>query len=202
MKASVILAHPYKESFNHAVFNRVCGSLAECGVAVRSHDLYAEGFDPVLTGSELGREPSSDPLVRQYADEMMESDLLFFIHPNWWGQPPAMMKGYIDRIIRPPYAYDMPDDAPGGLPVTTMDGKYGIVYNTSNTAEERENNYFGDPLELIWKQCTFGFCGIEKFHRRMFRIVSDSTETERMQWLETVESDVVRIVSEAGKGRS
>ena len=87
----------------------------------------------------------------------------------------------------------MPEGALSGLPIEKLNGKYGIVYNTSNTPEERENEYFGDPLENIWKQCTFGFCGIEKFHRRMFRIVSESSKHERDDWLGLVEDDVKRI---------
>ena len=195
MKASVILAHPYEKSFNHAIYNRIIAVLDGSGAGVFSHDLYKEEFNPVMTVGELGKDPSADPMVLQYADELMQSDLLFFIHPNWWGQPPAILKGWVDRVIRPPYAYDMPEGAVSGLPVAKLTGKFGIVYNTSNTDAERENSYFGDPLENLWKFCTFGFCGIEKYHRRMFRIVSESTQTERENWLSIVDSDVKRIVS-------
>ncbi len=81
-------------------------------VMVFRHDLYEEKFDPLLTVDELGSDTSDDRLVNLYAGELMGSDCLFFIHPNWWGQPPAILKGYIDRVIRPPYAYDFP---PGGF---------------------------------------------------------------------------------------
>ena len=180
MKASVIIAHPYSSSFNHAIYKRIISVLEAEGVEVFCHDLYEEGFNPVMTVGEL-----------------MDSALLFFVHPNWWGQPPAILKGYVDRVIRPPYAYDMPEGALSGLPVAKLNGKYGIVYNTSNTEAERENGYFGDPLENIWKQCTFGFCGVEKFHRRMFRIVSESTDEVRKNWLMQVETDIKQILSES-----
>ncbi len=159
MKASVVLAHPYRESFNHAIFETVCRVLREKGVEVLSHDLYAERFDPVLTVEELGSDTSRDPLVNRCARELVESDLLFFIHPNWWGQPPAVLKGYIDRVIRPPHAYDFPPgDSGGGLPIGKLAGKRGVVINTSNTAIERENDYFGDPLERIWGQSIIAGC--------------------------------------------
>jgi len=197
MKASVILAHPYNMSFNHAIYNTVNETLVNIGLTVYSHDLYNEGFNPVLTGNELGTDSSDDPLVNKYAEELVESDYLFFIHPNWWGQPPAILKGYIDRVIRPPYAYDFnEDDSGGGLPVEKLHGKYGIVYNTSNTEADREDNYFGDPLENIWKQCVFGFLGIKKYHRRLFSTIADSTERGRAEWLETVKKDIMRIVKE------
>ncbi|HOR43845.1 MAG TPA: NAD(P)H-dependent oxidoreductase [Spirochaetota bacterium] len=197
MKASVILAHPYEKSFNHAIFNRVCCKLGTLGVELFAHDLYAEKFNPVITCEELGSDQSSDPLVNRYADELLKSDIIIFIHPNWWGQPPAILKGYIDRVIRPPHAYDFPaGDSGGGLPVGKLKGKTGVVLNTSNTEEDRENNYFHDPLENIWKQSVFAFCGIEKYYRRMFRIIADSNMEERKEWLAEAES----IAEKAVKG--
>jgi len=197
LKASVILAHPYSKSFNHAIFNMVNETLVSLGITVYQHDLYKEKFNPVLTESELGLDKSDDILVNKYAAELIESDYLIFIHPNWWGQPPAILKGYIDRILRPPYAYDFPKDGTGGgLPIEKLNGKYGIVYNTSNTESRREADYFGDPLESIWKKCVFGFCGITKYHRKTFNVVADSTEQERKNWLEEVRGDMTRIIRE------
>lgn len=187
MKASVILAHPYKKSFNHAIFHTAVDCLKGLQLAVFDHDLYAEGFDPVMTTGELGKEPTAAPLVDQYARELMASDFLVFVHPNWWGQPPAILKGYIDRVIRPPYAYDFDENLPGAPAEGKLTGKTGIVFNTSNTPEERESNYFHDPLEYLWGRCVFGFCGMEEgYTRRMFRIVADSTDEIRKGWLEEV----------------
>jgi len=195
MKASVILAHPYSKSFNHAIFHTVCSKLEAFDISLFKHDLYEEKFDPVLTAMELGFNTSTDPLVNKYTQELIESDLLFFIHPNWWGQPPAMLKGYVDRVIRPPYAYDFPPgDTGGGLPIRKLKARYGIVFNTSNTEKEREENYFSDTLEKIWKQCIFGFCGIEKYYRKMFRIIADSTMDIRKMWLQDVERIVENVV--------
>jgi len=200
MVASVILAHPYKRSFNHAIFRTVVDSLRGRGVKTYGHDLYAENFDPVLTEAELGKEPTKDSLVKRLTEEMVESDLLVFIHPNWWGQPPAMMMGYIDRGFRPPYAYDYEETATGGgPPIEKLCGKTGIVFNTSNTPERRELDYFHDPLENEWRWCVFGFCGITRYHRTMFRVVADSMEEQRKGWLREVEDVLSRHLSaEAG----
>ena len=201
MRASVILAHPYPKSFNHAIYTTINDKLGELGIISFSHDLYAEKFNPVLSRNELGTDTSDDPLVNRYAMELLDSDFLFFIHPNWWGQPPAILKGYIDRVIRPPYAYDFPaNDSGGGLPIEKLNGKYGVVYNTSNTDVDRENDYFGDPLELIWKQCIFGFCGINKYYRRMFSIISDSTNEERKLWLDEVKENTNNIIAGISPG--
>jgi NAD(P)H dehydrogenase (quinone) len=196
MTASVIIAHPYRKSFNHAIFDTVCSRLSKNGMHVFDHDLYKENFNPVLTTEELGSDLSHDPLVNTYARELIESDLLFFIHPNWWGQPPAILKGYIDRVIRPPHSYDFPaGDSGGGLPIGKLKGKHGIVFNTSNTEEKRENAYFHDPLENIWKQCVFGFCGIDNYRRKIFRIVADSDAEQRTGWLKEVEDIVDEVTT-------
>lgn len=111
------------------------------------------------------------------------------------GQPPAILKGYVDRVIRPPYAYDFPEDDSGsGLPIEKLKGKYGIVYNTANTEEERENNYFCDPLDKIWGKCIFGFLGIDQYYRKMFRIIADSSENERINWLQEIKDDIKKII--------
>ncbi|MDZ7725938.1 MAG: NAD(P)H-dependent oxidoreductase [candidate division KSB1 bacterium] len=185
--SSVIYAHPYDKSFNYAIYQTVLQTFVTLDIETFAHDLYKEQFNPVLTTAELGKKPTTDKLVQQYTRELMQSDILVFIHPNWWGQPPAILKGYIDRVIRPPHAYDFPEqDSGGGLPVGKLAGKTGIVFNTSNTEKDRENTYFHDPLEFIWNKCVFGFCGIDRYDRKMFRIIADSTHDERLNWLAEV----------------
>ena len=92
MEFSVILAHPEPQSFNHAIANTVCRSLESAGHTVRFHDLYADELDTKAA-------PSED--LAHYCDELQRSDGLVIVHPNWWGQPPAAMKGWIDRVFRP-----------------------------------------------------------------------------------------------------
>lgn len=188
MNAAIILAHPYEKSFNHAIYQRVLNYLTMNGITCFAHDLYQDAFNPVLSKEELGKKPTKDRLVQRYTAELLSSDLLVFVHPNWWGQPPAILKGYVDRVIRPPHAYDFAEnDSGGGLPIGKLAGKIGVVLNTSNTEESREMEYFHDPLESIWKQCIFGFCGMTQSYRKMFRIVADSSDDDREKWLKEVD---------------
>ncbi|SFM25979.1 NAD(P)H-dependent oxidoreductase [Methanolobus profundi] len=187
MKVSVILGHPYEKSFNHAIANVVMEALLTSGHEVHFHDLHKEGFDPLLRGEELVADRSEDPLVRTHWAEIREADGIIIVHPNWWGQPPAILKGWLDRVLREGVAYMFPDDDDGsGLPIGLLKAKAAIVLNTSNTPEERENNVFGDPLERIWKDCVFDFCGVTTFHRRMFRTIAGSSSEEREEWLDEV----------------
>jgi putative NADPH-quinone reductase len=190
--ASVILAHPYENSFNHAIYRRAVTVLEKKGIRVYAHDLYTENFDPVMPVEELGKQETRDALVKKYVEEMLDSDLLVFVHPNWWGQPPAILKGYVDRVFRPPYAYDEanPDEAGIGK----LQGKTGIVFNTGNTDSKREAEYFNDPLQYEWLRCIFGFCGITRTERKLFRIIAGSSEVQRKTWLQDVEKTIEKYV--------
>jgi putative NADPH-quinone reductase len=70
------------------------------------HDLYVEGFQPVIADEESRHVVSHDPLVEQHGGEVAAADGIIVVHPNGWGQPPAILKGWIDRVMRPGMAYD------------------------------------------------------------------------------------------------
>jgi NAD(P)H dehydrogenase (quinone) len=82
------------------------------------------------------------------------------------------------------------DDNGGGIPIGMLNAKSALVFNTSDTPVERENAVFGDPLERIWKDCIFGFCGIGDVRRRMFSVVVTSSLLDRVQWLGEVKEMV------------
>ncbi|MGD2036175.1 MAG: NAD(P)H-dependent oxidoreductase [Bacteroidales bacterium] len=193
MNISIILAHPSKESFNHAIA-RVCRkTLRELGHTVKMHDLYKEKFNPVLPAEEIPRDGKVNKKVDAYCKEISHCDGIIIIHPNWWGQPPAILKGWIDRVFRPGVAYEFREGDQGeGVPVGMLEAKAGIVFNTSDTSKEREENIFLDPLETIWKNCIFYLCGIKNYYRKMFRIVVTSTDEERKLWLREVRETIIR----------
>jgi putative NADPH-quinone reductase len=193
MKISVILGHPNRESFNHAIANITVKTLRANGHIVYFHDLYQENFDPVLPNSEIPKGASLNPVIQSYCDEISNSDGIIVIHPNWWGQPPAILKGWIDRVFRPGVAYEFRENDSGeGVPVGLLKARTAMVFNTSNTPEEREIKVFGDPLENIWKDCIFDLCGVKIFYRKMFRIIVTSTHEQRSLWLKEVEETVDR----------
>jgi NAD(P)H dehydrogenase (quinone) len=194
MKILVILAHPDKESFNYAIAETAVNQLEDDGHDVIFHDLYREDFDPVLPKDEIPKGAELDQVISNYCDELSEADGIIIVHPNWWGQPPAKLKGWIDRVVRPGVAYEFADEDSGeGIPVGLLKASSAIVFNTSNTPEERERKVFGDPLESLWKDCIFGLCGVDNVHRRMFGVVVTSTPAEREGWLREVRDTVNRM---------
>lgn len=194
MKISVILAHPDEASFNHAIARTVVAQLAGNGHSISFHDLYAERFDPLLPAAEIPKDAALPSAVRVHCEEIRQADGIVIIHPNWWGQPPAVLKGWIDRVIRPGVAYEfLEGDSGEGVPNGLLVAKAALVFNTANTTPEREQRVFGDPLETIWRNCVFGLCGVNTFFRRTFSVVVTSTEREREQWLAEVRGIIARF---------
>ncbi|MEW6010055.1 MAG: NAD(P)H dehydrogenase [Methanobacterium sp.] len=193
MEIMVIVAHPYEKSFNHALYQTVIKSLHTNQHHVYAHHLYKEKFNPILTGTELANGKTKDSLVIQHREEIKKVEGLIIIHPNWWGQPPAILKGWMDRVLRSGIAYEFDEDDDGsGVPHGLLKIKTALVFNTSNTPEKREIEVFGDPLERIWKDCVFDFCGVYQVYRKIFRTISGSTPEERKAWL----SETKKIVNE------
>ncbi|HAM44249.1 MAG TPA: NAD(P)H dehydrogenase [Propionibacteriaceae bacterium] len=191
MKVLVVLAHPDPASFNHAIARKVLDVLLMNDHEVVFHDLYRERFDPFLWAEEIPVGAVLDPVLERHCTELQEADGIVIVHPNWWGQPPAVLKGWVDRVIRPGVAYRfLEGDSGEGIPLGLLKARVALVLNTANTPEERERNVFGDPLERTWKDCIFDLCGVRDFRRRMFRVIVTSTPEQRRQWL----SEVVELV--------
>lgn len=191
MQISVILGHPSPGSFNHAIAAVAVQTLESCGHSAVFHDLNREGFDPVLPCDEIPKGAPVDPAVQHHCDEIARADGIVIVHPNWWGQPPAILKGWIDRVIRPGIAYEfLPGDRGEGVPVGLLKARTAVVFNTSNTMPEREMAVFGDPLETLWKNCVFGLCGVPQFVRRTYSVVVTSSPEQRQMWLDDVRKTV------------
>jgi putative NADPH-quinone reductase len=184
MLALIVVAHPGLSSFSHAMAETARTVLATRGFELAFHDLYAERFDPVQPTGELQNTASQDALVEQHCAELTRADLILVFHPNWWGAPPAILKGWIDRVFRLGTAYGYPPGVPPeGVPQGLLRARRALVFNTSNTPPEREQAVFGDPLELLWKRCVFPLCGVEDVVRRMHGPMSGSSEAQRQAWL-------------------
>jgi NAD(P)H dehydrogenase (quinone) len=193
MNISVILAHPMPGSFNHAIAETAVAELHRNGHVVSFHDLYREGFNPLLPGAEIPAGVPLPPVVAKHCDELAAADGIVIVHPNWWGQAPAILTGWVDRVLRRSVAYNFTEgDSGEGVPVGLLKAGAAIVFNTSDTPPHREQSVFGDPLELVWKNCIFGLCGVREFHRRTFSVVVTSTQQEREAWLAEAEELVSR----------
>ena len=198
MKILVVLGHPGPGSFNHAIAETAVRVVRDEGHEALFHDLHQEGFDPVLPADEIERDADLDPAVSGHCRDLVAADGIIIVHPNWWGQPPAVVKGWIDRVFRPGVAYEFLEGDQGeGVPRGLLRAGFALVFNTANTPEARERDVFGDPLETIWRNCIFDLCGVDDFHRRMFGVVVTSSPGQREEWLREAEELVRARLSSA-----
>ena len=154
------------------------------------HDLYGEKFDPVLPAGEINKDASLPAIIEQHNAELAAAEGIIIIHPSWWGQPPAILKGWIDRVFRLEVAYNLPGEVGKGMPQGLLRAEVALVFTSSNTPALREIDLYGDPLQNIWENCVFRVCGVTKFFRKNFAVMATSTEKQRRRWLK----EVVNIV--------
>jgi NAD(P)H dehydrogenase (quinone) len=112
MRCLVIYCHPCPESFTAAVRDAVLDELGKAGHEVRLRDLYAEGFDPVMSAEERRGYHTPRDNERPVADHLADlrwCEALIFVQPTWWYGPPAMLKGWLDRVWVPHATFAMPE---------------------------------------------------------------------------------------------
>lgn len=110
MNVLVVYCHPDPESFAHACLERALAGLATAGHTVRLTDLYADGFQPVMSAAERMAHsvPGVEPELQRHADDLAWAQALVFVYPTWWSGQPAMLKGWIDRVWVAGVAWELP----------------------------------------------------------------------------------------------
>lgn len=191
MNVVILYAHPNPESYNHAVLETVQGELEAAGHAVTVRDLYALGFDPVLKGSDFAALKSGNPpedIAREQAF-IWDADLVVAVHPVWWFNMPAILKGYIDRVFSYGFAYAFGADGIEPL----LKGKKAAILNTTGGDEPTYVDYgFKDALLKTLDAGVYGFCGMEVvLHHFVHAVPMQSREK-----LETALAELKALVRE------
>jgi NAD(P)H dehydrogenase (quinone) len=181
MKLVEILCNPRPGSYNLALAASATEKMESLGHEVVVHDLYKEGFNPVMEPSELARNYSLDGLVQEHCNDLAAADGLIIFHPEWWGQPPAVLKGWIDRVFRQGVAYDLEGEEfseKGWKPLLT--GKKGLVFITSDAEAQSART-----LEALWVHSVLGRCGM-RASCHVLREMRRTDPAARRAWLEFV----------------
>ena len=114
MRVLVLYCHPVETSFHAALHAEVVKNLKAAGHTVDDCDLYAEGFNPVLSRQErLGYHevPSNQIPLAPYVERLRRAEAIVFCFPTWCFGLPAMLKGFFDRVLMPGVAFDISDPA-------------------------------------------------------------------------------------------
>jgi NAD(P)H dehydrogenase (quinone) len=105
MRIAVVLAHPSPDSFAHAVAESATVALERGGHDVTVLDLHADGFGAAMSADERhayhGEQPILDPIVARHAEVVTAADALVFVYPTWWSTMPAILKGWLERVMVP-----------------------------------------------------------------------------------------------------
>jgi len=155
----VIAAHPRVKSFNHSVVEAYSATLTERGHRVASRDLYAVGFNPILSARDLAGLARGKPArdIRHELNAMRAADVVTLISPLWWSSFPAMLKGYVDRVFTAGSGYltKQKNYRP------SLSGKKGATIMTSEASVEELKS--GDTLGALkrYHRELMEYCGIE-----------------------------------------
>jgi NAD(P)H dehydrogenase (quinone) len=174
MNITVIYSHPWEGSFNHAILKTVSESLAKNKHKYNIIDLNKEHFDPVFKSKELAlfsKGKYLDPKVGKYQKLIENSDHLIFIFPIWWGDTPAILRGFFDKVFLKNWAYEQSSSGllkgklnsiKGSTLIMTM-GSPEIYYHLSLKSSVKKN-IFSRILKMCGiKKCgLFAFCSIER----------------------------------------
>ena len=185
MNHLIVYTHPSPSSFNHAVMETYALELEALNQEVRVRDLYSLGFDPVIRQSDYdtlsgGGMPED---IGTEQGHLCWADLITFIFPIFWAGPPAMLKGYIEKVFSQGFAYAFEGEQPKGL----LGGKKAVIINTTGGSLKLYQS--SGMLESISRTIdggVFRFCGMEVLHHRYFTGVTAATADERAQMLEEV----------------
>ncbi len=191
MNILIVYSHPYSKSFNHAIKKSVETVLKDFGHQVRVRDLYKGSFDPVLSVTDLaairsGKVPSD---IKNEQKHVAWADAFVVIHPVWWTGLPAMMKGYIDRVLSFGFAYTYENGAPKGL----LTGKKVFIINTTGSPYDY---YSQIGMHAVLKRTSdegiYAFCGMEVIEHIFLGAVPAVTDDVRKGYL----LDVVKKIKD------
>lgn len=194
-KVLVIHAHPEAASFSAALRDLVVRVCQERGNEVRMRDLYEEGFSPVVSPNEWslrGEAPESKPHLSEYFDDVAWCDTLVFVYPTWWSGQPAVMKGWIDRVLANGVAWNL--DPESGHSMPALRNVTRIVAVTTHGRSRAANFVCGRAGRSVIVRCVRRLCSWRCRVRWVaLHSLDRSTRFERDRFMQRVERVLRRI---------
>lgn len=180
----IVYCHPYEMSLSAAVLTAVEAGLDRAGRSFEVCDLYADGFDPVLRAPDLvlyGEGGTNDELVRRYQGQLSRARRLVLVAPVWWNDIPAMLKGWIDKVMLVGFSWEATGHGLSG----TLGSIIESVDVFTSSAEPTER--LCAAFEATLMDGTFAQLGIEHRAWHNFGGIDQSTPEDRKGWLAEVE---------------
>ena len=153
MRCLVVHCHPNPESFSGALYRATLDTLKARGDELRCFDLYADGFEPVLTREERAAYLTDPHLiearVQPHADALRWCEHLVFVFPIWFYGPPAMLKGWLERVWLPGVAF-LPPPVKGAVAVAGLRQIVRLTVITHGGAPWWWLKVIGDPARKLF----------------------------------------------------
>ena len=180
IRVLVILGHPRKESFCGAIANAYATGASAAGAEVRLLFVADMQFDPnVVTASP--RQQPVEPSISAAMELVAWADHLVFVFPTWWGTMPAALKGFLDRVFMPGFAFEDREDGTGWDKL--LEGKSAHLITTMDTPRLIYRWIYGAPGLNTLARATLGFCGVKPVRWLIFGPIKDSDASQRITWL-------------------
>lgn len=180
MHILVICGHPTAGSLCESLAASYTEHARKAGHTVESVSLSALQFDPVLRNGFHGSQ-QLEPCLAEAQEMIQRANHLVFIYPSWWGNLPAILKGFIDRVFEPGFAFRYREDSP--LPLRLLRGKTARLILTMDAPRLWNFLAYRDANIHSMKQATLKFCGIRPVRTTVFGNVRSSDEARRKKWL-------------------
>jgi putative NADPH-quinone reductase/4-hydroxybenzoate polyprenyltransferase len=180
MNVLIILGHPRTHS--------LCGALADAygegaraaGTEVRRLDLAPLDFDPHVHTISPNQQAFEDD-IRKARELILWAEHLVFVYPTWWGTMPALLKGFLDRVLTPGFAFNTCEGGTGyqGL----LDGRSAQLITTMDTPPLIHRLVYRQPGRNAMARATLGFCGVRPVRFLACGSVRNASLQQRQQWL-------------------
>lgn len=191
---TIIFAHPWHGSFNKSILDEAVNNLKQSNKDYTVIDLNKDEFDPVFRQDELAlfsQGKCKDPLVEKYQKLLKQSDSLVFIFPVWWGNIPAILKGFLDKVMLKEFAYTIIDGkvGPKGL-LTNI--KKATVITTSDSPKWFLKYFAGNTIQgtfIKHNLKSFGIKNVKWLHCGDTKNTKKESLQKRVQFLNKIRTE-------------
>lgn len=194
-KLYVVSGHPLKESFNCAMATAYADAACAAGAEVRRVHLADLQFDLVLHHAYCQIQ-ALEPDLLTCQDDIRWATKLVLFYPIWWGSVPAQMKGWIDRVFHPQFAFRYPAGA--RFPERLLSGRSGRLVATMDNPPWWYALRYGSPDRKMMQAMMMEFCGISPVQYVAIGSVKFSSLAKRRRWLDDLRAIGRRDATRAG----
>lgn len=187
----VILGHPRLDSFCGALAGAYEAGVRAAGCEVQRLDLARLAFDPNVH-LPYPRDQALEPDLARAQALIRWADHLVFVYPAWWGTLPALLKGFLDRVLTPGFAFAADDEDPSSW-AKLLKGRSAHLLVTMDTPPWAYRLVYRQPGHQAMRRATLGFCGVAPTFVSTFGPVKPATAETRAQWLDRARAEALRL---------